>query len=132
VLEDDVDAALGRERAHLGREVLLLVVDDVVGAERLRMLELGRAAGRRDDPRPKSLAICTAALPTPLPAACTSTSSPARRPQRATSMCQAVMKASGKAAPCTKSMPAGIAMTFAAGTAASSRQPPSVVSPNMP
>jgi hypothetical protein len=79
-----------------------------------------------------SLAICTAALPTPLPAACTSTSSPGRIAQRATSMCQAVRKASGKAAAWLNSMPSGIGIALTAGTTASSAHPPSTVSPKMP
>jgi len=80
----------------------------------------------------KSLAIWIAAEPTPEPAACTRTPSPARTPQRVTSMCHAVRKVSGNAAASGKSTPSGMGMALVAGRTARSAQPPSTVSPRMP
>ena len=47
---------------------------------------------------PRCFAICAAAVPTPLPTACTSTRSPAARRPRVTRASYAVRKASGTAA----------------------------------
>src|SRR5436190_6006014 len=49
MLEDDVDPALLSELAHHSLEAVLAVVDDVVGAERLRLLDLFGRADRGDD-----------------------------------------------------------------------------------
>ena len=74
-------------------------------------------------------AIWTAALPTPLPAACTRTSSPRRTPARATSMCQAVRKTRGNAAPSSNDSDAGSGRTLAAGSATNSACVPFWCSP---
>ena len=61
VLDDHVDAALVGEPAHLGDDVLLVVVHDVIGAERPHALELGLGAGRGDHARavqPRDLHRC--------------------------------------------------------------------------
>ena len=69
---------------------------------------------------PWSRAICTAALPTPLPAPITSTSSPGRTRARVTSMCHAVVNTSGTAAASSHVRFSGNDRQFAAGTVTSS------------
>src|SRR5690606_3405084 len=49
MLEDDIDAALLRQLAHDALEALLAVVDDVVGAERLCLVDLVVRANGGDD-----------------------------------------------------------------------------------
>ena len=78
---------------------------------------------------PHSLAIWMAALPIPLPAACTSTRSPARRPAWVTSRCHEVRKVSGKAAAFSKLMFRGIGITLAAGSTIFSAYVPCVFQP---
>lgn len=56
---------------------------------------------------PARRAIWTAALPTPLPAAVTSTVSPAHRAARSMSMCHAVENATWVAAASSKPSPTG-------------------------
>src|SRR4029434_7484472 len=51
VLDDHVDAALGRPLARLLDEVLRAVVHDLLGAQRAGELDLVVGADRRDDPR---------------------------------------------------------------------------------
>jgi hypothetical protein len=65
---------------------------------------------------PCSRAIWTAALPTPLPAPITSTSSPGRTRARVTSMCHAVRNTSGTAAACSHGRFSGYGRQFTAGT----------------
>ena len=64
---------------------------------------------------PSAFASWTAAVPTPLPAAHTRTSSPARTRARVTSIRQAVRKTRGKAAASSKPNPSGSGITLAAG-----------------
>src|SRR3989442_5015788 len=71
-----------------------------------------------------SFAIWIAALPTPLPAAWTSTVSPGFSAQRATSMCHAVRDASGHAAASSKLIDAGFGMRVTAVDAHEPAQPP--------
>ena len=49
MLEHHVDALLGGDLAHHVLEAVAAVVDDVVGAERLRLVGLGVVADRGDD-----------------------------------------------------------------------------------
>ncbi len=48
MLEHDVDALLGGELADGAFEAIGAIVDDVIGAERARLLRLGVVADRRD------------------------------------------------------------------------------------
>ena len=69
---------------------------------------------------PWSFAIWMAAVPTPLPAAHTSTSSPMRTRARVTSIRQAVRNTSGNAAASSKARCPGSGIRLATGTRTSS------------
>jgi hypothetical protein len=49
------DAPVGRQRAHAGHHIVLIVIDHVVGAELTGAFELAGAAGGGDDARVKRL-----------------------------------------------------------------------------
>ena len=76
VLDDDIHAALRGDFPDFGRDVLAVVIDDVIGAEFARFRELLFAAGGRDDAALEELRDLDGGCPTPLEAARTSTSSP--------------------------------------------------------
>ncbi len=80
---------------------------------------------------PRNFAIWMAALPTPLPAPRTSTSSPGCNSARVTSMCQAVWKTSGIAAASTNESSPGQGRQFASGQRTYSAQPPSMMYPRL-
>ena len=80
---------------------------------------------------PITFAIWMAAMPTPLPAAHTSTSSPRASRARVTSIRHAVRKTSGKAAASSKAMASGIGITLAAGQRTSSAYPPWTCAPRI-
>lgn len=69
---------------------------------------------------PVSAAICTAALPTPLAAAFTTTVSSLVTWARCRRQYQADSQATGRAAACARSIPSGRAATWVAGTATNS------------
>ena len=68
------------------------------------------------DRAPMARAICTAAVPTPLPTAWISTRSPAASPAWVTMASQAVMNASGTAAASVKDIASGMRATVRAWT----------------
>src|SRR5579864_3947413 len=49
MLEDYINAAPFRELLYLGGDVLLVVIDDMIGAERFRLRKFGFATGSRND-----------------------------------------------------------------------------------
>ena len=102
MLDDQIDAALVGPLEHFIDEIDLIVVDDLIGPQLLRAVELPVRARRREDVGAASLQIWIAAMLTPELAEFTSTVSPALRLPRPISMCHAVPNALGKAAACSK------------------------------
>ena len=132
VLEHDLHAPPLGEALDLDQKVLPLVVwNQLVGAERLGLLELGLGACGGQHPGPAGLAIWMAALPTPLPAAWTSTVSPAPSLARFTSISQAVRKVRGMQAASGNERLRGMGTRFARGTHTYSAYPPRLCSPMM-
>ena len=64
---------------------------------------------------PARTASCTAAVPTPLPTACTRSVSPVTRPSCRNAASNAVMKTSGIAPALTGDIPSGIATSVSCG-----------------
>jgi len=80
---------------HFVADLLLRVVDDVVGAERARLFQLNFAAGGGDDAGVEELRDLDGGTAHAAAAPITRTSSPGRNEHLVTSMCQAVMNTSG-------------------------------------
>ena len=101
-VEDDV------VRLAVLREVLLRVVDDLVGAERAHELDVLRVAHRRDVRRPSALASCTAAVPIDAGGAVDEDAPPLAEGPPSPGTRSAMLAPSQTAAASSKVMPAGL------------------------
>jgi len=95
VLEDHIDAALIGDTADFFADFLRFMIDEMVGAELLPFLQLFVRVGSGKHPSAEEFRDLNGAVPTPLPAPRTRTSSPGCSSARAMSICHAVLENEG-------------------------------------